>query len=39
MIVRDLENSEKIIGEEGTIICDLINPWHVENELGTVCLT
>ena len=31
MIVRDLENSEKIIGEEGTIICDLINPWHVKN--------
>ena len=33
MIIRDLKNSKKIIGEEGTIICDLINPIHVENKI------
>ena len=31
MIIHDVKDSEKIIGEEGTIISDLINPLHMKN--------
>jgi mannose-6-phosphate isomerase-like protein (cupin superfamily) len=31
MIIKNQKNSAKITGNEGAIVCDLLNPTHVEN--------
>jgi len=33
MIIKNQKNSTKITGNEGAIICDLLNPQHVKNEI------
>jgi mannose-6-phosphate isomerase-like protein (cupin superfamily) len=33
MIIKNQKNSEKITGNEGAIIYDLLNPQHVENRI------